>query len=217
MPVIEWIYHRCLLANNVDDAIIAIPQNKENQKFADFLNKKSIPFYAWPGDENNVISRVLYAAKKSKTDIIVDITGDCPMIDPIHIDYIINLMHNCNADYASNVIMRTWPDGLDVQVYKTSALEHVNKVYKPKRHVGWNVAIAPELIRANYPAPPESHWPTLGLTLDTIEDYCLLSYLFGVFGEDLTFRTSDVIQHLQNRPQLVNINRSVRRKGPDEG
>ena len=61
--------------------------------------------------------------KKNQAEVLVRITGDCPLIDPGIIDNVINLFKQNNVDYASNVHPPTFPDGLDVEVFSFKTLE----------------------------------------------------------------------------------------------
>ena len=74
--------------------------------------------YVHRGDDNDVLSRFVEVSKKFNADIIVRLTGDCPLSDPEIIDDAIKMIINTNSDYVSNIINRTYPDGLDVEVFK---------------------------------------------------------------------------------------------------
>ena len=97
-PALWWIAKRVSLAKLVDEIIIATTSNTANDLIWIFGSQEKEKFpasvYRYTRDENNVIGRVLSAARKSKTDIIVDITGDCPMVDPRHINYLIDELLN---------------------------------------------------------------------------------------------------------------------------
>ena len=218
-PVLWWIAARILHCRYVDDIIIATTNHKANIPIAD---NHYLPFgskvFQYKGEEDDVISRVLACAKWAKANIIVDITGDCPLIDPRHIDYLINKLKKGDYDYTSNCSHRTWPDGLDIQVYKTKALEKVKNKFNPEHHTGWNIAQHPEVFKTyNRAAPMSMHWPELGLTLDTPEDYELLKIIFDKFGNEAAFKIEDVIMFLRATPELLKINKNVRRKIPEEG
>ena len=218
-PVLWWICARCLLAKRINKVVVATTNNVSNASIAD---RHYLPYgcevFRYKGNEDDVIGRVLAAANYAEADIIVDITGDCPMIDPRHIDRLIKMLIKHDLDYVSNCVRRTWPDGLDVQVYKTEALAQTIGLYNPKQHAGWNIAQHPEVFKImNWPASPDMHWPDLGLTLDTREDYVLLQILFREFGSDPGFAIEDVIKFLRANPELVEINKGIRRKTPEEG
>ena len=218
-PVLWWICARCILANRIDNIVVATTSDPSNDPIAD---KHYLPYgceaFRYEGDENDVIGRVLAAADQVKTDIIVDITADCPMIDPRHIDHLIKMLIKNDLDYVSNCVRRTWPDGFDVQVYTREALAWTKGQLNPKQHAGWNIARHPEVFKImNWPASSDMHWPDLGLTLDTREDYVLLQILFREFGDDPAFAVEDVVKFLKANPELVEINKGIRRKTPEEG
>lgn len=138
-PVLWWIAARILHCRYVDDIIIATTNHKANDPIAD---NHYLPFgsraFQYNGEEDDVIGRVLACAKWAKANIIVDITEGCPpLVDPRHIDYLVNKLKKGDYDYISNCSHRTWPDGFDIQVYKTEALERVKNKFNPKYHTGW--------------------------------------------------------------------------------
>jgi len=226
MPVLWWMVKRVISAELVDQVVIATTSHPANAPIFQFchvvdriglyINQPSC--FQYHGDEDDVIGRVLAAAEGIGADIIVDITADCPMVDPRHIDYLINYLDSQKWDYVSNdIIKRSWPDGLDIQVYPTEILKKCKKLYNPKQHCGWNIAQYPDVfIAGNWSAPSEMHWPELGLTLDTQEDYYMLKALFMEFGDDPLFRVEDVVKLLKENPELI-TNKDVRRKTPEEG
>lgn len=218
-PVLWWIAARILYSNAVDNVVVATTNHKANNPI---VENGYLPFgcqvFQYNGEEDDVIGRVIACAKWAKADIIVDITGDCPMVDPRHIDYLVSYVTKFNYDYASNCVKRTWPDGLDIQVYKTDALERVKVLFHPKQHCGWNIAQHREAFKLyNRIASNFIHWPELGLTLDTPEDYELLKIIFDKFGKDIAFKVEDVVMFLKNNPDLLKINKNVKRKTPEEG
>ena len=220
-PVLWWMLKRISLAESVDEIAIATGSDISNQPIIDFSwdNEESIPHshYSFGGDEEDVLGRVLAAADYFQADIIVDITADCPMVDPRHIDALIGLlMKDKSLDYASNCVCRDWPDGLDIQVYWTDALIKVKRRFNPPNHVGWNIAQHPEHFTLNHWHAP-IHWPDLGLTLDTPEDYEMLLNLFQIFGlDDPGFYAEDAVRYLKKNPKLI-TNKNVIRKIPEEG
>ena len=68
---------------------------------------------------------VLKASLKYKADVVIRITGDCPLVDPEIVDNVLKLFKN-NVDYCSNVLPPTFPDGMDVEVFSSSALYEAN-------------------------------------------------------------------------------------------
>lgn len=217
-PVLWWIAARILHCRYVDNIIIATTNHKANIPIVD---NHYLPFgsrvFQYNGKEDDVIGRVLACAKWAKADIIVDITGDCPLVDPRHIDYLVKMLLDYEREYVANCIYRDWPDGLDIQVYLTKTLQKCKDLFNPEQHCGWNIAQHTKAFDMDHwNAPMSMHWPELGLTLDTPEDYELLKIIFDKFGNEAAFKVEDVITFLRATPELIKINKNVRRKIPEE-
>ncbi len=229
-PTLWWVIKRISLAKLVDEIVIATTtDNQANEPiFTFYLHKYDTPipenlfinYFEYVGDEEDVIGRVLSAANHHEADIIVDITGDCPIIDPRHIDHLIKILLDDHLlDYTSNCIQRDWPDGCDIQVYWTDALMKVKRMFNPPNHVGWNIAQHPGYFEFYHLPAIYMHWPELGLTLDTPEDLDMLSRLFDRFsdgGDDPGFHIESIIRFLRMNPDWI-TNANVKRKTPEEG
>jgi len=216
--VLWWMLKRASLAKLVDEAVIATVLSDSNRLIREAFPQQT---WSWAGNENDVMGRVLWVAKQTNADIIVDLSADCPIVDPRHIDYLIkNLLNiNFNYEYVSNCApIRSWPDGLDIQVYWTKTLKKCKNVLNPSQHCGWNIGQHSEIfnIWCNI-AMGYMLWPEFGLTLDTPRDYKLLKIIFNIFCLNPGFHVEDVICFLRSHPELVEINKSVRRKTPEEG
>lgn len=158
------------------------------------------------------------AAEMADAQVIVQITGDCPIIDPSVIEKTIQLFFDNNTDYVSNSLIRTYPDGMDTQVF---SLENLKKsaalTLDPLdlEHVSRFMWQHPDLFsQLNMLAPPDFYWPELGLTLDEVDDYRLLKKIIEELGpQNILFGCADVIALLKKNPEWVEINRKVLRKG----
>ncbi len=223
--VLWWMAKRATLAKLVDRIVIATTNNKTNDPIERWhiLYSKNyfskLHLFQYSGNEDNVMGRALTAARKYKADIIVDLTADCPMVDPRYIDMLIQiLLDKWHLDYVSNCVPeRSWPDGLDIQAYWTDALMRCRRALNPERHCGYNIGMRWDFFNIEQrAAPSEFHWPELGLTLDTQEDYEMLGRLFDQFGNDPGFHIEDVIRFLRMNPDWI-TNANVRRKTPEEG
>uniref|UniRef100_A0A6M3JRN7 Putative cytidylyltransferase n=1 Tax=viral metagenome TaxID=1070528 RepID=A0A6M3JRN7_9ZZZZ len=231
------VIERVAQARGLDEIIVVCPDTAPNgvlraiqmRYVSDNLLATNFKIYAGPA--HNVIKRVLLAANYYKADIIVDVTSDCPLVDPQHIEALLGLMMKNKFDYASNVHPRSWPDGFDVQIYTLEALEcayrAVMSLPASKRvyHSGWNImhhrediekALGRSLSAHNYRAPKECDRPSLGLTLDTAEDFDVLCHVYDHFHRNPRFTAEEVIGWLARNPHLV-TNGGVRRKTPEEG
>jgi len=126
VPSIVRMIDRVKLSKKVNEIWLATGKSKVNDKLERVvLDKSNIKIYR--GDDNNVLSRYVEIAKRTDAKIIVRLTGDCPLIDPEIVDQTIDLLVNNKVDYASNIINRTYPDGLDVEVFSSKTLFETNK------------------------------------------------------------------------------------------
>jgi len=219
---LHWVYRRVLLAKLVDRVVIATTTNP-----ADDIIEHTCRENDWPcfrGSEDDVLGRVYECARANDADVIVDVTSDCPFVDPCHIDNLIQTQSNGKFDYVSNdVIDRSWPDGLDCQVYTMLALAKAAHGFfnTPPgifpEHSGWNIAkpLAHLFKIWHWKAPKELHAPDLSLSLDTCEDYLFLRKLTrSIVGID--FDIEILIRHLLENPGAV-TNRNVDRKWKGAG
>ena len=121
IPLIKILLARLSKSKKINEIILSIPDNNKNLK----LYKEATSWHEtiYKGDEKNVLKRYYYAAKKYKADIILRITGDCPLIDSKLVDNLINFFERKKVDYASNNLIATFPHGLDMEVFSFKSLK----------------------------------------------------------------------------------------------
>lgn len=120
-PLLWHVVHRVRAAQLIDNVVVATSVDKFDDAIADFCEKNSITCFR--GDHDDVLDRFYHAAKKHKSDVVVRITADCPLIDPKVIERVISTHFSQESDYTANNIIYTYPDGLDVEVFSMQALE----------------------------------------------------------------------------------------------
>jgi len=213
---IQIIVDKCKANPVIDEVVIATSENPLDDTIVGYCLKQGIEFYVGP--EENVLKRVLRAARCFNADIIVDITGDCPLVDLADLEDWVDMIKHNDCDYISNIIERTYPDGLDLQVYTLKALEQLYKlVAEPEytQHTGWNFTRFHEQFKLiNVSAHGDLRWPELRITLDTQADYDLIHYLFVALGPDPSPKR--IVHHLKNNLDLLRINQDVKTKQPGE-
>ena len=160
------------------------------------------------------MGRVLNASLKFKVDIIVEITGDCPIIDPEIISLVLNTHLENKCDYTSNCNFRSYPDGMDVQVFSRMVLEDVaERTTNPEdlEHVSSYIYKNPDLYSLyNITAPQSQLDPRLRLTLDTIEDFNLIQIIFEtLYPHNNVFSLDNILAFLKEHPELRKINQLV--------
>ena len=219
-PALERLVERIRRSRYVDNIVVATTINKEDQSIVDLCEKIGCTYFR--GSEEDVLSRVLSAAKLAKGDIIVEITGDCPLIDHRHIDKAIELFYSNEYDYVSNAIERSFPIGFEVQVFPVHVLEEVDRLTQDsidRVHVSYYIYMHPEKYKLlNLKAEKNMHWPEFRVTLDEKADYILINKIFDeFFPTNADFSAKDVVNLLRKRPDLVAINSYVTQKAPEEG
>src|SRR6266404_2327957 len=125
VPLIELLLSRLSRAKRVDQIVLATPEDVRNEPLV--AHARKLGFAVYQGSEKDVLDRYYHAASVHKPDAVVRITGDCPLVDPALVDALIGDYENGGADYVSNTLAPTYPDGLDVEVFSFAALERAWK------------------------------------------------------------------------------------------
>ena len=168
------------------------------------------------GSEHDVLGRVLRAARAHGATVVVRITGDCPFIDPDLVDEVVGaLLSSRRHDYAANVNPPTFPDGLDVEAIRLSALERIAQsddlTAADREHVTTRLR-STEFAdrRLNVEAPVD--WSSERWTLDTSEDLAVVRAAYTALDRD-DFRWTDVLQLRCLEPDLFDANRHLASTG----
>ena len=110
----------------IEKIIVAIPKSKQNNYLKKILLKNN--YDVFEGSQNDVINRYYNCARKLSAKHILRITGDCPLIDPRLVDKILKIYKENNFDYVSNIQKRSFPDGMDIEVFSFKKLQEANKI-----------------------------------------------------------------------------------------
>jgi len=216
MPMLEVLIRRLKKVDQLQEIVIATTTNKADDAIVELARNMKVSFFR--GSEEDVLSRVLCAAKEYIADIIVEITGDCPLVDPQIVTQAINLYMKNSCDYVCNIEPVTFPIGMDVQIFSTDVLALVDResvTLEDREHVSWFIRRQPKRFKIlNFSAPPNLFWPDLSLTLDEYEDYLLLKNIIEHFSPDMHFSCGQMLDYLRNHPELLEINKNVKRKEP---
>jgi spore coat polysaccharide biosynthesis protein SpsF len=215
-PMLHHLITRLRAVPSINDIVIATTTNATDDVLVDFASQEKVMVYR--GSELDVMARVIGAAELARADLIVEITGDCPIIDPDIVEQTIQMYLHHDVAYVSNAHIRSYPDGMDTQVFRLDILKQSATMTNDpldREHVSLHIRNHPELFpKVHLVAPPSLCWPELGLTLDETQDYDLLKRIIEHFAPiNSLFGCLDVINFLRNKPELVSINQDVRRKG----
>ena len=118
-PVLGLMIDRLARAH-VDRVVVATSDGPADDAIARLATSRGVAVVRGP--ESDVLERFLLALDHHPADDVVRLTADCPLIDPVIVDSAIGMHRRCGADYTSNSLERTFPDGLDVEVVRAAAL-----------------------------------------------------------------------------------------------
>ncbi len=219
-PVLSRLIDRLKRSRYVDEIVLATTTNGPDDVLVELAKQKGVKW--WRGSEDNVLERVLQAAQSVDADWIVEITGDCPLVDWRHIDHLVDLFASSEYDYVANNVERTFPRGLDVQVFPVATLEEVNRLTQDpvdQENVSIYMYTHPEKYHiGNWRAEGNMHRPDIRITLDTKEDYMLINTIFEkLLPTNPDFSAEGVVQLFEKDPTLLQINREVKQKNPYGG
>jgi spore coat polysaccharide biosynthesis protein SpsF len=212
---LEQVIRRLKKSKRLNEVIIATTEETEDNPIVNIAKKEEVKYFR--GSKENVLSRYYLAAKENNLDIIVRISSDCPCVYADITDLTIDDHINKMADYTANSLVRTYPYGLDVEVFKFNALE---KAYKnatkdyEKEHVTPYINRNPQIFKINkLKAPQELYAPDIRVTLDTEEDYALLCAVFDyLYPKNKYFNAYDIVNLFNKKPWLKLINKKIIQK-----
>lgn len=214
-PLLAYQLERLQRATTIDQIVVATTTNPQDHQIVDFC--RVFPVACFRGSEHDVLDRYYQAAKHFDADVVVRVTADCPLIDPVVLDQVIGLYFNHIPpyDYVSNSLERTYPRGLDAEVFSFKALEKAAKEAidpEEREHVTPYFYRHPEKFSLGCLKNDidESHhrW-----TVDTAEDLELVTRIFeALYSENTQFQMKDVLQLLKQHPEWVAINAHILQK-----
>jgi len=210
-PMIELLLTRLSLSKEIDRIIVATSERANNRLLIDHL--ASLGREVFIGSENDVLDRFYRAAGAAQQDdIIVRITGDCPLVDPGVVDEVIQAAKQETVDYASNVDPPSFPDGIDVEAFKFSTLERTwrEAQKQPEReHVTLYTRESGNFRKSNVASGMDcagKRW-----TVDEVEDLTIIRSVFEHFRPRLDFTWNEVLHLNAAQPALFAVNQKFRR------
>ncbi len=212
-PMLWHMINRLKFSQKLDNIILAIPDSAPNDQLEGFAKRLGLACFR--GSEEDVLSRYYRAAVEFGGDVIVRVTSDCPLIDPVVTDAVVREHLNSEVDYT---VSSNFPRGLDTEVFSLEALERTYKEtgqdYE-REHVTPYIYQHPEIFKLkSLEATGKLRRPDLRLTVDTEEDLQLIREIFKrLYREDRIFYTEEVVDLLDKYPELIAINAYISQKG----
>ncbi|MEO8576631.1 MAG: glycosyltransferase family protein [Gemmatimonadales bacterium] len=214
-PMLGRMIERLRRVRTIDEIVVATSDHAADDAVADYARDLGVSVFR--GSEEDVLDRVVRAAQSRSADLIVETTGDCPLIDPGIIDKVVGDFLMGGADFVSNILPHTTPRGMDVRVFRTSDLAEINaSSADPADHEHVSLHFWEHLERYRC-RNVESELPdaaaTLRLTVDTPQDLELVRAIYTeLYEAKPDFNLVDILQLMDRRPDLVELNREVEQK-----
>lgn len=208
LPMIELLLKRLARAKTLTGIVLATSVDPRNQPLVDFV--RGLGFACEQGSENNVLERFVAAGQAHQADVVVRITGDCPLVDPELVDTCVQGFLDSGADYFTNTLPPTYPDGLDVEVVRLAALEQaLRESSEPGdlEHVTPYVRNSGKFVTANL-AYDHDH-SGLRWTVDEQADLDVVRNVFTHFAPDIHFGWTRVLALQDTQPALFAANRQI--------
>ncbi len=214
-PSLERLVERARRSKHIDEVVVATTVSDKDQAVVDWAQKAGVAVFR--GSEEDVLLRVLEAARAYRGDVIVELTGDCPLIDPGMIDELIEFYRNSDCDYVSNILIRSFPRGWDTQVFSTELLAEVDRsTQDPADRENVSLYIYEKLGRFKLgciTAPPELYGPDIRICTDQRDDYEVIAAIYdALYHKDPAFSAKDIMRFLKDHPEIATKNSHIQQK-----
>jgi len=211
-PMLERMIERLKRVKCAGQIILATTVNPEDEVLVELAIKQNIGYYQ--GSEEDVLDRVLQAAKNYDIDLIVEACGDCPVIDPELLDYEISTFLNSSYDYVGCHLKETWPIGIDAKLFTTKTLEEVSAITNEpadRENVSLYIYEHPEEYKMfNIEAQGKQRRPDLRLVVDYLEDFELVEKIYEkLYPINNAFTLNNILDLFEEYPELAAINKDA--------
>jgi glutamate-1-semialdehyde 2,1-aminomutase len=208
--LIQFLIERLAQSQTIDKIMLVTSDSQRDDMLASHV--ESLGYDVFRGSESDVLDRYYHAAASCPSEIVIRITGDCPLIDPDLVDQVVTKLRKEQADYATNTLPPTYPDGLDVEAFTLQTLkqtwvsatteaerEHVTPYMRNSGH--FRIASI-----QNDSDQSEHRW-----TVDQIEDYEVIRNVLSALGNRADFSWHDVLELQQKHPSHFGANLGIER------
>jgi spore coat polysaccharide biosynthesis protein SpsF len=216
LPMLFRVVLRARRAQTLGQVVIATTTDEGDDAIVDFCAAKGFPCFR--GDPYDVLDRYYQAACLFNAQVVVRLTGDCPLIDPFEIDRTVCAFDEVGVDFAANRLpppwKRTTPIGMDTEVVSFDALK---RAWQEAEEKYAREHVMPYLYEEDgrFKVGLVDHEPDLGhlrLTVDTAEDLALVRRIYDHFRNTDDFSLKDILSLLEKHPEWMAINEGVEHK-----
>ena len=216
-PALDLLLERLSRAREVQDIVVATTEDPEDTPIEVLCQR--LGYKCFRGSTEDVLSRVVRAARQTNCELIAQITGDCIVTCPEVVDLAIQTFRTTGCDYLSNLMVQTYPQAVDARVFRVDDLENIDQ-----NLAGEDTALrehpylyfeehGDQYKLVNLYAPAKHHRPRWRLDLDYPEDLELLRILFeDLYTENPKFNLDDLVGYLDSHQYLMTLNQDMGRK-----
>lgn len=227
-PMILYTLDRLSKSKYIDKIVLATSLENNEEPLVNIA--KNAGYSVFRGDENNVLKRYKDASDEFLGDIIIRVTGDCPLIDPIILDNIISYFKMYSYDYVRLGVPDSFIRGFDVEVFSKKALDRAYNSYKGLmkhviskskeekvqihmfgEHVTYYMYKHPEEFNIGYVHGNKFYNKDYRLCVDTVEDFKLVKYIYEHFNNPFV-TSKEIVEYLDDNPEIASINSEVGQK-----
>lgn len=210
-PLLLYQVDRLKRARCIDGIAVATADTPDCDRIVELCESNGIDVVR--GDEHDVLSRFVRCARYMEADVVVRVTSDCPLIDPVLIDTLVGLYLEADWDFCALDIPKTFPRGVDFEVFSAELLYQADREAtspREREHVAPFIYTQPERFKC--------HWMAGSLAqgyrfcVDTVEDYEVVSRLADVLQDMPDYGVTDIARLFDEHPDWVGINAHIAQK-----
>ncbi len=207
-PMIELLLARLSRSQEISEIVLATSDDPRNQPLIDLVS--SLGYRSIVGSEDDVLGRFITAGRLTDAEVVVRITGDCPLIDPALVDHCVREFTARGVAYLSNSVPPTFPDGLDTEVFRFAALEAASMETSAsfdREHVTPYLRESGKFSNAS--VENDCDLSALRWTVDEQADFNVVANVFEHFSPDIHFSWRDVLALQVRHEHLFADNRQL--------
>ncbi len=220
LSMLERKIERVLQSELVDAVKVLSTDDPMNQVIEDLCRRIGCPIFR--GSEDDITDRIIKGTAEENPDIIVQLTGDNPLIDSYFIDETVECLTDGQLDLASNSLTQNTIIGMNVRCFTREALLRAGKACDDpmvRIHGGYYIQINPDNFKVGECAVDKKYYADdVRLTVDEPADYELCRRVFEVlYPIKHNFSVDDILDLFKKYPEWKAINKNVRQKKPGDG
>jgi len=208
-PMIELLLTRLSQSSELNEIVVATSEEVQNDKLQSVV--ESLGYQCTRGSENDVLNRFYESAKLLKADVVIRITGDCPLVDSTLVDECVRGYQKSEVDYFSNIDPVTYPDGLDIEVMSFASIERANNETDSdfdREHVTPYIRNSDSFSKSSM-----THIEDLSnqrWSVDEPEDLVVITNIFKHFSPNIHFNWHQVLELKKQQPDLFAENQQIK-------